>query len=146
MRIEDEVKLDYSDVLIRPKRSTLGSRKQVRMERKFEFRHYGNLQDKEYHYEGIPIMASNMDGVGTFEMADTLAREQLMTCLVKTYEVMELVNYFDGIENDDNFRTEYVAMSIGITERDDEKFRNVYEQVDRKLKYCLLYTSDAADE
>ena len=77
MRIEDEVKLDYSDVLIRPKRSTLGSRKQVRMERKFEFRHYGNLKDMEYHYEGIPIMASNMDGVGTFEMADTLGEQSI---------------------------------------------------------------------
>ena len=93
MRIEDEVKLDYSDVLIRPKRSTLGSRKQVRMERKFEFRHYDS--NEEYHYEGIPIMASNMDGVGTFEMADTLGEQGIFTCLVKTYSVGELVGYFD---------------------------------------------------
>ena len=86
MRIEDEVKLDYSDVLIRPKRSTLGSRKQVRMERKFEFRNYknplkidsltGDSLDNGSHYVGIPIMASNMDGVGTFEMADTLGEKK----------------------------------------------------------------------
>ena len=38
MRIEEDMKLDYKDVLIRPKRSTLQSRKQVRLERKFEFR------------------------------------------------------------------------------------------------------------
>ena len=76
MRIEDDIKLDYSDVLIRPKRSTLGSRKQVRMERKFEYRHYSNSMNEEYHYEGIPIMASNMDGVGTFEMADRLGEFQ----------------------------------------------------------------------
>ena len=56
MRIEDETKLDYSEVLIRPKRSTLGSRKEVRMERTFTFAH-------DQNYEGIPIMASNMDGV-----------------------------------------------------------------------------------
>ena len=80
MRIEDEVKLDYSDVLIRPKRSTLGSRKQVRMDRRFEFRHYSNPLNEETHYEGIPIMASNMDGVGTFEMADTLGEKGIFTC------------------------------------------------------------------
>ena len=39
----------------------------------------------EYNYEGVPIMASNMDGVGTFEMADVLARQHIFTCLVKTY-------------------------------------------------------------
>ena len=84
MRIEDEVKLDYSDVLIRPKRSTLGSRKEVRMERKFEFVNYANEENAEYHYEGIPIMASNMDGVGTFEMADRLAEFNVFTRQVKT--------------------------------------------------------------
>ena len=88
MRIEDETKLDYSDVLIRPKRSTLGSRKEVRMERTFTFAHGQN-------YEGIPIMASNMDGVGTFAMADKLAENGIFTCLVKTYSVNELVDYFE---------------------------------------------------
>ena len=149
MRLETEIKLDYKNVLIRPKRSTLGSRKIVDLSRGFTFVNYKGpmlKNDEDKHYRGIPIMASNMDGVGTFEMADTLAREQLMTCLVKTYEVMELVNYFDGIENDDNFRTEYVAMSIGITERDDEKFRNVYEQVDSKLKYVCIDVANGYSE
>ena len=125
MRIEDDIKLDYSDVLIRPKRSTLGSRKQVRMERKFEYRHYGNLQDKEYHYEGIPIMASNMDGVGTFEMADRLGELNIFTCLVKTYSEGELVGYFDEALAPP-WRKEHVAMSIGVKQEDEQKFRNVY--------------------
>ena len=77
MRIEQDIKLDYKDVLIRPKRSTLQSRKQVRLERKFEYR------NSKETYEGIPIMASNMDGVGTFEMADKLAEGNMFTCLVK---------------------------------------------------------------
>lgn len=79
MRIDQDVKLDYKDVLIRPKRSTLKSRSQVRLERKFTFRH------SKREYEGVPIMASNMDGVGTFEMADKLASLGIFTCLVKTY-------------------------------------------------------------
>ena len=85
MRIEDDSKLDYKDVLIRPKRSTLGSRKDVELEREFTFRNFQAKNDE--HYRGIPIMASNMDGVGTFEMADTLAGLGLFTCLVKNYEV-----------------------------------------------------------
>jgi GMP reductase len=139
MRIEDEVKLDYSDVLIRPKRSTLGSRKEVRMERKFQFANYdrdiAQPEPDEYHYEGIPVMASNMDGVGTFEMADRLAEFKVFTCLVKTYSVQQLVDYFDS---DMPMRREYVAMSIGIKDEDQHKFRTVYEQVGDQLKYVCI--------
>ena len=135
MRLETEIKLDYNNVLIRPKRSTLGSRKIVELERRFEFRN-AKGQDKSFY--GVPIIASNMDGVGTFEVADFLAKEKLMTTLVKTYSVQELVCYFDSIENDKDFRTNYVAMSLGITDRDDEKFRNVYEQVGDKIKYVNI--------
>ena len=96
MRIEDEIKLDYSDVLIRPKRSTLGSRKDVDLERGFNFRNYqGDTIDDYRHYRGVPIMASNMDGVGTMEMADKLAQQGMFTCLVKTLAVNELVDYFN---------------------------------------------------
>ena len=130
MRIENEVKLDYSDVLIRPKRSTLGSRKEVRMERSFTFAHGQN-------YEGIPIMASNMDGVGTFEMADRLGELSVFTCLVKTYSVTELVGYFDE-QDAPEFRREHVAMSIGIKDTDHQKFRDVYEQVGDRLKYVCI--------
>src|SRR5210317_1709863 len=98
MRIEEDVKLDYKDVLIRPKRSTLGSRKEVDLERGYTWRNYEpdfpeNIEDE--HYRGIPIMAANMDGVGTFEMADKLAEGGLFTCLVKTYSVKNLIEFFD---------------------------------------------------
>ena len=128
MRIENEVKLDYSDVLIRPKRSTLGSRKEVRMERTFEYKH-------GHSYEGIPLMASNMDGVGTFAMADTLAKQGIFTCLVKTYSVEELINYFQAPEGP---RSEYVAVSIGIKESDFEKFRSLYYVVNDNVKYVCI--------
>ena len=148
MRIEEDMKLDYKDVLIRPKRSTLGSRKDVDLERGFTFRNYKPyvatdvlpdgypvVQKQERHYRGTPIMASNMDGVGTFEMADKLAEGKIFTCLVKTYSVNELVDYFD---TDMIERTEYVAMSIGITDVDHAKFRDVYEQVGTNLKYVCI--------
>ena len=143
MHIENEIKLNYDDVLIRPKRSTLGSRKEVDLERGFTF---PNTKLRKYennkHYRGVPIMASNMDGVGTFEMAKALASQKIMTCLVKTYSVNELVDFFD----DESLHTEYVAMSIGITEPDERKFRAVYEQVGDKLRYVCIDVANGYSE
>ena len=142
MRIETEVKLDYSDVLIRPKRSTLGSRKEVDVARGFKFVNYEpdfpentlrERNDRDWH--GVPIMAANMDGVGTFEMADKLAEQQVFTCLVKTYDVMELVNFFDTPGKHE--RREYVAYSMGITDKDHDKFRAVYEQAPDIKFVCI---------
>ena len=142
MRIEEDIKLDYKDVLIRPKRSVLGSRKEVDLERGFTWRNWQpeemsmeNLRPEHRHWRGIPIMASNMDGVGTFEIADKLAEAKVFTCLVKTYSVNDLVSYFDS---DYDERTHYVAMSIGITDRDHQKFRDVYEQTGDKLRYICI--------
>lgn len=148
MRIENEVKLDYKDVLIRPKRSTLGSRSEVDLERKFTFRNYqpgfpDNIET--YHYRGIPIMAANMDGVGTFEMADTLARQKLFTCLVKTYSVEELISYFN-YEPGGLCRSEYVAMSIGISNADYDKFCKVYLSVGDRLKYLCIDVANGYTE
>jgi len=139
MRLEEDTKLDYKDVLIRPKRSTLGSRKEVDLQREYVFRNFQAYDMKDIiddvHFAGVPIMAANMDGVGTFEMADALAQQGMFTCLVKTYTVTELVNFFD---TDDYLRTNHVAMSIGITETDHQKFREVYEQADGNLKYVCI--------
>ena len=142
MRIEEDMKLDYKDVLIRPKRSTLGSRKEVDLERGFTWRNWKpedmsleQLRPERRHWRGIPIMAANMDGVGTFDMADKLAESKVFTCLVKTYSVNELVGYFDDKYDE---RTQYVAMSIGITDRDHQKFRDVYEQTGDKLRYVCI--------
>ena len=153
MRIEEDTKLDYSDVLIRPKRSTLGSRKSVGLERGFTFRNYKDptIVTTEStsgphavrHFRGIPLMASNMDGVGTFEMADELAQQKIMTCLVKTYSVNHLAAYF-GTDSVD--RKEYVAMSIGIMPKDSEKFAQVYEQAGKGMKYVCIDVANGYSE
>jgi len=137
MRIENEVLLDYSDVLIRPKRSTLGSRKEVNLEREFTFRNYNkqDIMSGEYDWKGVPIMASNMDGVGTFEMADKLAEGNIFTCLVKTYSEQDLIKYFTS---DLPERSDYVAMSIGIQDRDLNKFEKVYAVCKENLKYVCI--------
>ena len=106
MRIEDEVKLDFRDVLIRPKRSTLSSRKEVDLARTYKFKHSGT------EWTGVPIMASNMDGVGTIEMAKELYKHQMFTCLVKSYDesdLFDLVGKFGG---------KYFAVSSGTGQKD----------------------------
>ena len=138
MRIEEDIKLDYKDVLIRPKRSTLKSRKQVKLHRSFTFRNFvpdfpDNIE--EHHYNGVPIMASNMDGVGTFEMADALASQNIFTCLVKTYSADELIEFFD---TDDYLRTNYVAMSIGTSDDDWGKLQSVMAMADGNLKFVCM--------
>ena len=79
MIIEDDLKLDYSDVLIRPKRSTLTSRFDVELERTYTFYHSGKK------WTGVPIMASNMDTTGTFEMHKVLSRSGMVTCIARHY-------------------------------------------------------------
>ena len=146
MRLEEDIKLDYKDVLIRPKRSTLKSRSEVSLERRTKFRNYEppfphNIED--YHYDGVPIMAANMDGVGTMEMADVLATGKIFTCLVKTYTAEELIKYFygDGLD-----RTDYVAMSIGTSESDYNKLEQVYAKCEDNLKYVCMDIANGYSE
>ena len=110
MRIEEDIKLDFKDVLIRPKRSTLGSRKEVELKRYFRFKHSRD------EYDGIPIMAANMDGVGTIKMAQTLQEHDLFTCLIKSYN-RDIENFDTFKVNRDNY-----AISTGTS---DEDFRNL---------------------
>ena len=90
MRIERDVKLDYSDVLFRPKRSTMSSRSEVDLNRTYTFR------NSQKPYLGIPIMAANMDGVGTFAMAEQLCELGLFTTLVKSYTPGEIHQWLNN--------------------------------------------------
>ncbi|ALV93430.1 MULTISPECIES: GMP reductase [Pantoea] len=81
MRIEEDLKLGFKDVLIRPKRSTLKSRSEVELERTYTFKHSG------LNWTGVPIIAANMDTVGTFTMAEALASFNVLTAVHKHYSV-----------------------------------------------------------
>ena len=84
MRIEEELKLDYSDVLFRPKRSTLKSRKDVNLLRTYRFKYSKN------EWSGIPIMAANMDGVGELSVAEKLNEYGMITSLTKQHDVKKI--------------------------------------------------------
>ncbi len=115
MRIEQDLKLDFKDVLIRPKRSTLTSRSEVDISRDFVFLH----SQRKYH--GIPIIAANMDATGTFEMARALAKHELSVALHKHYGDAELHAFFNEPAPANTF------YSMGITAPDYEKFKRVKE-------------------
>ena len=87
MRIEEELKLDYSDVLFRPKRSTLKSRKDVNLKRTYRFKYSKN------EWSGIPIMAANMDGVGVLGVAEKLSDYGMITCLTKQHDVKKIKQF-----------------------------------------------------
>ena len=144
MLIDNEIKLDYKDVLIRPKRSTLSSRKEVSLYREFSFRNYvpdfpDNIEKS--HYCGVPIMAANMDGVGTFKMAEELGRQAIFTCLAKTYSAEELIDFF-GFSID----RRYVAMSIGTSQADFDKLVKVHAAVTDNLKYVCMDIANGYSE
>ena len=81
MRIESDLKLGFKDVLIRPKRSTLKSRSQVNLEQNFTFLH------SQRKWSGTPVIAANMDTVGTFELAKVLAEFGMLTAIHKHYSI-----------------------------------------------------------
>ena len=87
MRIESDIKLGFKDVLIRPKRSTLKSRSQVQVTRTFRFYH----TNKEW--SGVPVIAANMDTVGTFSMAKALAEKNVLTAIHKHYTLEQWQKY-----------------------------------------------------
>ena len=120
MRHIADTKLDFSDVLIVPKRSTLVSRDEVHLDRQFTFRNSGQL------WSGIPIIAANMDGVATFEMAEALAPHYMMTALRKNYSVEDLILWIGrtGYKIADNW-----AYGLGIKDEDYEKYKLVKSKV-----------------
>jgi GMP reductase len=111
MRIEYDVKLDFKDVLIRPKRSTLTSRSEVDLLREYTFK-YGSVR-----YSGIPIVASNMDHTGTLQMAKALAKRQLMTALDKFLKIeTRQSNSNDSNEWPSVANTFFISSGIGHEE------------------------------
>src|SRR5690349_4337019 len=116
MHIEESIKLDFKDVLIRPKRSTLLSRLKVDISREFVFL---NSQRK---YQGIPIIAANMDTTGTMEMANEMARHGLSTALHKYYGDDELAEYFLNLKACGGAPSS-AFYSMGIGKTDYDKFQ-----------------------
>mgnify|MGYP006106098121 FL=1 len=117
MRIEEDIKLDYADVLFRPKRSTLSSRKDVELKRTYKFK-YSNHQ-----WTGTPIIAANMDGVGELEVAKSLAKFEIMTCLTKQHDIK-------AIKRNSAIKEifPHVALSTGTSDKDYKRLNEILKE------------------
>jgi GMP reductase len=121
MKILDEVKLDFSDVLLLPKRNQYSSRSQVTLERTLKFK-FSPLS-----WSGIPIMTSNMDTTGTIEMARSLQNHKIITCLHKYYKWTDIPA---------DLNKDYYAVSSGIQDADLKNLDEIMTHVDPKI-ICL---------
>ena len=102
----NDIKLDFADVLIKPRHTLLKSRKEVNLSREFEFKH------SEMELNNIPIIAANMDTVGTMDMFKSLYKHNIMTFFHKFLSEDEFVENKDLLEeNQDHF-----AVTIGLGE------------------------------
>lgn len=116
MRIEEDIKLDFKDVLFRPKRSTLRSRSEVDLKRSFIFR------NSHAQWSGIPIMASNMDTVGTFEIFNVLKTFEMFICIHKHY-TKEQWSEFNKTSTDADYN--YLAVTSGTSDKDFERITRI---------------------
>ena len=128
MRIEYEIKLGFKDVMFRPKRSTLKSRSQVSLEREFTFK------NSKKTWTGVPIIAANMDTVGTFEMATALAEEKIITAIHKHYTLEEWSAF---LENSPESIYQYIAISSGTGSSDEEKIKEIISKFPKINFICI---------
>jgi len=127
MRIENDIKLDFKDVLIRPKRSTLKSRSQVTLARTFTFKHSPQT------WTGVPIAIANMDTTGTFEIAAAASKHQLLTCMHKHYTLDQWTTF--ARESPDAIG--YVAASCGSSVNDFNAVKDILAAIPEIKFICL---------
>ena len=107
MKINNETKLDFDDVLLLPQRSILKSRSEIKLERSFQFYHSPRV------WVGTPIMCANMSFC-SFSMARELSKHKMIACLHKYHNIEDLITYF--INNPENI--DYTFISIGYKKSD----------------------------
>ncbi|XP_065337320.1 GMP reductase 1-like [Cloeon dipterum] len=125
--IQNDIKLDFKDVLLRPKRSTINSRADVNLQREITFR------NSKRSYKGIPIIASNMDTVGTFEMAIALTKHGVFTTIHKYYSPEEWKQF--SVDHPECLG--FVAASSGTGQADFERLQQILKDVPDVAYICL---------
>ena len=128
MHVENEIKLGFKDVMIRPKRSTLKSRSQVSLDRTYTFR------NSQKTWTGVPIIAANMDTVGTFEAAKTLANHKMLTAVHKHYSVEQWQAFLSEISDE---QCNYIMVSTGTSDADFAKLKEILALDSRLMFACI---------
>lgn len=125
MRIEDEIKLTFDDVLIRPKRSTLVSRSEVDLTRPFKFKHTKKI------WSGVPIFSANMDTTGTFNTAKALEKFGIITAIHKFYSIE------DWKSNLEHLDPKYLTVTVGTSDEEFQKAKEIFTINDDIDFLCL---------
>lgn len=121
-QIIEEVQLDYCDVMIKPKRSTLNSRSEPNVYRDYKFRWTNRI------INGNGLMVANMATTGTFEMAKVMQKNKMFCCLQKHYTYEELKTFLeDNFNNPESHNNDYIFVSTGIKAGDYEKICKVID-------------------
>lgn len=129
MQIINDIKLDFSDVLIIPKRSEAISRADIVLERTFKFQ-------SGQTWTGVPIIAANMDATGSMQMARTLSKYKMLTCLHKHYAKIDLINFFTPASVEDEQVLYNTFYTLGIRQEDLNKLKEV-ERHCKIDKFCI---------
>lgn len=128
MRIESDLKLGFKDVLIRPKRSTLKSRSQVNLVQNFTFLH------SQRKWSGTPVIAANMDTVGTFALAKVLASFGLLTAIHKHYNLQEWTSF---LKHQDETIYQQIMVSTGTAKTDFDHLKSILSQHPQLEFICI---------
>lgn len=128
MRVESDLKLGFKDVLIRPKRSTLKSRSLVELQRTYTFLH------SRKEWTGVPVIAANMDTVGTFEVAEVLAENEMLCAIHKHYSLEEWAGFLDGR---DEAIYQRIMVSTGVADADFEKLTQILQRFPQLNFICI---------
>lgn len=129
MKIEKDTKLDFHNVLIRPKESSLTSRSNVDLERRIMKFPYST-----FTWSGVPIISANMDTTGTFEVYNELSKHKIITALHKHYTVDEIKEF----TKEENFNSLYVMYSSGISQKDKDKIIELKNTISQKFKWICV--------
>lgn len=129
MKIVEEQKLDFSDVLIRPCYSDMSSRKEANIYRRFEFLNSSNV------WEGFPLISANMDSVSTYEMAKALNVERCMTAVHKHYSVEDIVRFYREQPDVALVNSFY---TLGISAEDIQKYKDVKNELGYALPFVCM--------
>ncbi len=134
MQIINETQYDFNDVLIKPKRSELTSRKDVNLVREFKGR-----WNKKIKFSTIPLILSNMDSITSTEMCRKMLENNCMVAHNKfiTYEEWE------ELLEENLFKTSLkecrLAYTIGIRKNENGKYVELEQFRKLKNKYPDIF-------
>jgi GMP reductase len=124
-KVINEIKLGFKDVLIQPKRSKLKSRSQVDLIRELKCPH------GDFKWQGVPIIAANMDTTGTFEMARSFIKHKMIVAIHKHYTLEDWYEFFESLNEEDKKNMKnHVMVSSGTSMKDFEHLKNVIKKFD----------------